>query len=452
MEKKAQFSSQIGLIAATVGSAVGLGNIWRFPAEVQTGGGASFLLIYIACVLLLGIPVMLAEFALGRAGGSDAAGSFINLGARRWQGTGWIAIAASFLILGFYIVVGGWTLEYMVQSLTGNLYADTAGIESMHTHFDLRMQEYIATDTLPLIYTYIVLAISAIVLLCGVQKGIERMSNILMPMLFVLLIVFCCFSLTLPKAAEGLTYFFRPDFSKVGPSTVLSALGQAFFSLSLGMGVLITYASYFKPDAKLVPTAFTVSLLDMLVSVLMGIIIFPAVVSFSLQGEGTAGSTLVFITLPEVFASMPAPSLWSTLFFLLLFIAALTSIVSVAEVSARALIDRLKVSRPRACLYVFMPLVALATLCSLSMGTLSGFTIAGLNIFDLLDTVTAQYMLTTAALLTSIYIGWFAPRGLFIGQLTNHGRLRPSGAHIFLFINRWIAPLLIIAVIISNFL
>ena len=250
MSQKNTFASKVGLIAATVGSAVGLGNVWRFPAETQANGGAAFLLIYIGCVFLLGIPVMTAEFSLGRGGASDATGVFRNVtpGKKGWWTVGALAILASYLILSFYMVVSGWTLEYLVQSITGNLYP--AAAEAVSTPpgeelaFQNKMAEYISGTYQPLIMTYIMLAANLFVLLKGVQKGIEKMSNIMMPVLFVLLVVFCAVSLSLPKAAEGVEFFLKPDFSVINAGTVVNALGQAFFSLSLAMGILVTYASY----------------------------------------------------------------------------------------------------------------------------------------------------------------------------------------------------------------
>ena len=322
---KAKFSSKIGIVAATVGSAVGLGNVWRFPAEVQENGGAAFLLVYIACVFLLGIPVMLSEFSLGREGGADAVGTFRKLSpGRPWWLTGLLGVLASYMILCFYMVVAGWTFEYMIQSVTGNLYAPVDGMDAAGG-FTTRMQQYIEGDIAPLIYTFIMIALNLAILLGGVQKGIERISNVLMPILFLLLVIFCCVSLSLPGASGGLKYFFSPDFSKITPTVIINALGQAFFSLSLGMGVLITYASYFPSSAKLTKTAFTVSVLDLLVALMMGIIIFPAVVSFGLEGESLRGLTLVFVTLPEVFNRMELTELWSALFFFTLSVAAITS-------------------------------------------------------------------------------------------------------------------------------
>lgn len=453
MAKKAQFASKIGLIAATVGSAVGLGNVWRFPAETQANGGAAFLIIYIACVFLLGVPVMVAEFALGRAGHSDAVGSFKNLGAPRpWWATGALAIIASYMILSFYMVVAGWTLEYLVASVNGSLYNGIGSLAGAGRTalFAERMTELTASATMPLVYTYIVIALNIAVLILGVRKGIERMSNIMMPLLFVILLVLCGVSLTLPGAVAGLEFFLRPDFSRVTSATFLNALGQAFFSLSLGMGILITYASYFPRSTKLTRTAVTVSLLDLLVAVLMGFIIFPAVTSFSLTGESLRGSTLVFVTLPEVFARMPATQLWSALFFLLLFVAALTSTISIAEVSVAFVTDRFKTSRLVATLVVLLPICGLSSICSLSQTPMSDFTVAGRPVFDIFDDVATNILLPVVALATCIYVGWFAPRGLLRSEVTNRGSMRSRAHGTILFILRFIAPLLTATILLSR--
>ncbi len=453
MAKKAQFSSKIGLIAATVGSAVGLGNIWRFPAEAQANGGAAFLIVYVICVFLLGIPVMIAEFSLGRAGRSDAVGVFKNLGAsRKWWVAGGLAILASYLILCFYMVVAGWTFEYLWQSITGGLYRPEAGSGSLEVNFGAKMQSYITEGWNPLINTYIMIGINIAILIIGVQKGIERISNILMPLLFVILLIFCCFSLSLPKAADGLAFFLSPDFSKITPGVVLNALGQAFFSLSLGMGILITYSSYFPKSAKLTRTAVTVSLLDLMVAVLMGLIIFPAVTTFGLTGEGLEGATLVFVTLPEVFAQMPGTQLWSILFFLLLMVAALTSTISIAEVSVAFMQDRFHMSRVKSCLCVLLPLFIFSTLCSLSQGQLSYIRLLGLNIFDFLDTLATNIMLPIVSILICLYVGWMAPRNLLRDELTNYGTFKSPACPIFMFIIRYLAPVLIAFVLVSKFI
>lgn len=449
--KNLTFSSKIGLIAATVGSAVGLGNIWRFPAVAQANGGGAFLIIYIGCVILLGIPVMLAEFSIGRAGKSDAIGSMKSLGAGKgWRSFGGLSIMAAYLILSFYMVVVGWTVEYLWESITGELYANVG--PDMKTTFAGHMKEYISDTWTPMVATVIMIVINIGVLLGGVQKGIERLSNWLMPVLFVLLVVFCIRALSFEKALEGYTFFLRPDWSVVTSGTFISALGQAFFSLSLGMGVLVTYSSYFPGDTNLTKTAVTVSLLDLLVAVMMGLIIFPAVMSFGLNGEGIEGATLVFVTLPEVFMQMHGTQIWSILFFLLLAVAALTSTISVAEVAVACIRDRFKVSRLKAVLIVMLPLFVISPICSLSQGALSGVTIFGLSIFNFLDTLATNVLLPVVSIGLCIWLGWFAPKGLLSDQLSNAGSLKTRLAMPIRFIIRWIAPLLILTVFICGFL
>ncbi len=458
MSQKNTFASKVGLIAATVGSAVGLGNVWRFPAETQANGGAAFLLIYIGCVFLLGIPVMTAEFSLGRGGASDATGVFRNVtpGKKGWWTVGALAILASYLILSFYMVVSGWTLEYLVQSITGNLYP--AAAEAVSTPageelaFQNKMAEYISGTSQPLIMTYIMLAANLFVLLKGVQKGIEKMSNIMMPVLFVLLVVFCAVSLSLPKAAEGVEFFLKPDFSVINAGTVVNALGQAFFSLSLAMGILVTYASYYPKDTKLTRTAVTVSLLDLGVAILMGLIIFPAVMTFGLTDHNLAGSALVFVTLPEIFAQMGHTQIWSALFFLLLAVGAFTSTISLAEVSVAFLECRFGFGRTKAVLAVILPLFVLSSVCSLSVGPWSGYTICGMTIFDFLDTVATNIMLPVGGILICIYMGWIAPRSFFRNEMTNGGTLKSRIFGIVAFIVKWIAPLLIATILVSQFI
>lgn len=444
MANNIKFNSKIGLIAATVGSAVGLGNIWRFPAEAQGNGGAAFLIIYVICVLGLGVPVMLAEFSIGRAGGSDAMSDFKILSpGKKWSAVGMLGIIASYLITIFYMVVAGWTLEYLLQSVTGGLYAPVEDVAEGAPTFVAKMKDYIQGDWGPVINTILIIGINMAILLCGVKKGIERLSNLLMPLLFVLLTVLCIASLSLPGAVGGLDFFFNPDFSKITPSVIIDALGQAFFSLSLGMGILITYASYFPKDTRLTRTAITVSLLDMLVAVMMGVIIFPAIVSFGMQGESIEGTSLVFVTMPQIFSNMPLTRVWSVLFFLLLMVAALTSTISISEVTVRYFQDRHRMSRRKAVFATLLPLLVLSTLCAMSLGPLSGCTIFGMTFFDLLDTVTTNFFLPVTAMLTCLYIGWFAPKGLLKNELTNSGKIRSRISNAVMFIIRWIAPALI---------
>ncbi len=437
---------------ATVGSAVGLGTIWRFPAEAQAGGGSAFLIIYIACVLLLGIPVMLSEFAIGRAGGSDAVGSYKRLApGKPWYIVGGLGVATSFLITIFYMVVTGWTLEYLIQSITGNLYDGIGGSDAeMVTGFNERMKEYVTTDWPPLINTFIVIGLNIAILIGGVKKGIERMANIAMPMLFVLLLVFMCVSMSLPGAGEGVSYFLSPDFSKVTPGVFISALGQALFSLSLGMGILITYAAYYPPTTNLTRTSAIVSSMTLLVAIMMGLIIFPAVTAFGIADHQMAGTTLVFVTLPEVFANLPGSQIWSTLFFTLLLLAALTSTVSIAEPSVAFVHDRFHTSRKRATLIVLLPMFVLSSICSLSFGSLSHITVAGMNIFECLDALTNNILLPVVAIGGCVFLGWFAPRNLLHDQLTNNGTLRSRITPVVMFALRYIAPVAILVIMVAG--
>ncbi|MDE6017756.1 MAG: sodium-dependent transporter [Muribaculaceae bacterium] len=452
MANNSEFSSKIGLIAATVGSAVGLGNVWRFPAETQAHGGAAFLIVYVICVLLFGIPVMLGEFSIGRAGRSDAIDSYRKLSpGKPWWISGFLGILCSYLILTFYMVVSGWTLEYLYQSITGELFTPIPGVEEgSNLQFADRMQEYVAGVWPPMIWTWITIAICGIVLCMGVQKGIERASNILMPLLFLILVILLVNAMSLPKAAEGLEYFFNPDFSKITPKVCISALGQAFFSLSLGMGTLITYGSYFRKDTNLTRTAFTVSLLDMSVAILVGMIIFPGVMSFGLQGESFDGSALVFVTFPEIFNNMWCPPLWSSLFFILLSVAALTSSISIAEVSIAYFSGHFKMKRIPATCMVLLPLVLFSALSSLSNGVLSDWTIFGYTIFGACDALTANILMPLGALIMAVYLGWFAPKGLMEDQLTNSGTIRNRFAKPVMFLLKWVTPLLIIVIFVAS--
>lgn len=441
----AQFKSKAGVIAATVGSAIGLGTVWRFPAETQAGGGAAFLLIYTAFLFILGLPLMLGELSLGRAGRSDAVGAFKKLTpGKPWWIVGMASIVVTFLIMIFYMVVGGWTLEYFVQSCYGGLY-DGLQTQSHDAFFNGKMDEYVVNGHQALIFTVVFILINIVVLLRGVQKGIERISNIMMPMLFALLLLFCVVSLCMPGAKEGVTYFLYPDFSKVTLETCLSALGQALFSLSLGMGILITYAGYYPADIHLTRTSVTVISMTLLVAILMGLIIFPAAATFNLTDHSLGGTGLIFITLPEIFASMPGCHIWSAMFFLLLFMAALTSTISLGEVTTRFIQDRFNIRRSTAVWIILGPMCLLSAACSLSFGELEWIKVFGMTMFDFLDTLTNNYMLPLIAFCACIYIGWIAPKDLMPRQLSNDYSLRTPAAPTIILIIRYIAPLAIIA-------
>lgn len=452
MSSKTTFTSKLGVIAATVGSAVGLGTVWRFPYEVQNNGGSIFLVTYLVCVLLMGIPVMLAEFSLGRGSGSDSVGAFRRLTpGKPWWIIGATAVLASYLILIYYMVVAGWTLEYLWMSITNQLYAGIDTAPNRTAVFSSIMNESLSTGWRPAFWTSVMILLNILVLLRGVKKGIERMANTLMPLLFVILVVFCCVALSLPNAMEGVDFFLRPDFSKMNPQVLISAVGQAFFSLSLGMGILITYSSYYPKTTKLARTSVTVSGLVFLVAVLMGLIIFPAVKSFGITSD-TQGVTLIFVTLPEIFTQMPATQLWSILFFFLLVVAALTSTVSVAEVTIAFLAAKFRMSRKKACYATLVPLFLLSSICAMSLGPLSHLQIFDKTIFDALDYLTSNIMLPVVAIFVCIYVGHVLPKSFLRDEMTNRGTMRSAVVPTILFIIRYIAPLLIAAVLINKLL
>lgn len=448
MSSKTKFSSKIGVIAATVGSAVGLGTVWRFPNEVQANGGSVFLIAYLFAVLLMGIPVMLSEFSIGRGSGADTITSFKKLTpGKPWWLIGVFAVLAPYLILMYYLVVAGWTVEYLWLSLTGGLYEGMGA--SPTQHFSAVMQSATSSTWSPIIWTLVMIALNILILMKGVQKGIERMSNLLMPLLFVILLVFCCVSLSLPGAMEGVEFFLRPDFSKLNPGVLISAVGQAFFSLSLGMGILITYSSYFPKTTNLPRTATKVSALVFLVAVMMGLIIFPAVKAFGIEGE-TQGAALIFVTLPQIFMELPFPQFWSSLFFFLLLVATLTSTVSIAEVAIAYLCDTFHMSRRKSCLIVLLPMVLFSSVCSLSLGVLSDVRVFGLNIFDLIDYTTSNIMLPLVAFAVCIYVGYGLPKSFFFKELSNDGSLKSRMTAVYYFLIRYVSPLLLLTVFINK--
>lgn len=435
-ERKNQFNTKFGVIAATVGSAVGLGNIWRFPYEAGVHGGGAFLIVNIFFVLLIGIPVICAEFLIGRHSGADACRAFKCFrNGERWQVIGWMGISAAILILGFYSVVAGWTTEYIYQSLVDFSGASTP--DELHNQF----VKFSSNGWAPLIWTVIFLALNYIILIRGVEKGIEKMSNILMPILFLILIAFTINSILMPGAGEGLTFLFKPDFSAITPSVVLGALGQAFFSLSVGLGCLITYASYFKSETPLVKTASISALLDTLVAFMAGVIIFPAV--FTYGQEPAAGPQLVFEVLPSIFMNMPGGMFWATLFFVLLLVASLTSTLSLFETVVAFLTGSKKMKRMKAVNLTMGVVIFLALLCSLSFGPLSKLAFFGKNFFDLSDYVSSNILLPLGGMLSSIFVGWFVDRQIvrheFIGE--NSSAFKRGVVKIIVFSLRFIAPI-----------
>ena len=442
VENRATLGGKLSAVLVAAGSSVGLGNIWRFPYVAGDNGGGAFLLIYILCVLLLGLPVMVAEFTVGRASKRNAVGAYRALNPR-WSALGYNSVIAAFLILGFYFVVSGWTAEYMVHSVTGSL-AKLSTPEEYGSVF----QNFISNPWRPVLYTALFVLLTHFVIALGVQKGIERSSKLLMPLLFVILIALAIHAMTMPGSGEGLKFFFKPDFSKVTASTFLVALGQAFFSLSIGLGTMVTYASYFKPDTNLRHTALNVTILDTMVAILAGVVIFPAV--FSAGIEPSSGPSLVFITLPGIFNTMPLSMVWSAVFFLLLVIAALTSTISLHEVITAYLHEEWHMSRRAAAWATTVATMALGAVASLSLGVLGGWKICGLNIFDSLDYVTANILLPVGGFFTSIFVGWRLDKRILKEQITNNGTLKFRIYKLYIFLLRYVCPIILLLIFLDN--
>lgn len=440
---RATFGSKLGVLLATVGCAVGLGSVWRFPYMVGSNGGGAFLLVFIICTILFGLPIMWTEFFIGRHSRSNVAGAFKRLApGSKWPVIGYNGVLAAFLILGFYSVVSGWTLEYIWQALSGSLEGKTA------TDFAQNFKEFSSGVFRPIVWTLAFVALTHGVIIFGVEKGIERASKVMMPALFLILLVLCVRSVTLDGAEEGLIYLFKPDFSKITSSVILSAMGQTFFGLSIGMGCLITYSSYFSDDTNLQTTAIQVTVINTFVALLAGVMIFPAVFSFDI--EPTAGAELVFITLPNVFNQLPLGNLWSLIFFILLALAALTSTISLHEVVTAYVHEEYKMTRKNAAYVTSAGASILAILSSLSLGLLSDFKIGGLVLFDALDYLTAKIMLPLGGMLICIFAGTRIDKKILKEELTNKGSIAFYFFHTYAFVMKYICPVAIALIFLNE--
>ena len=439
MKKREGFSSKFGIIAAAVGSAVGLGNIWRFPYVTGKYGGGAFLIIYLGIVAVIGLPLMLNELVIGREAKQDAIGSFKKLDPKRpFYISGVLGVLSAFFILSYYGVVAGWTLEYIFASITNKFVGQSSeGIANMFGSF-------ISDPYRPIMWQIIFMAITGLVVSTGIEKGIEKVAKIMVPLLLVLIIILDIRALSLPNSMEGLKFLFKPDFSIIDRRVVLAALGHAFYSLSLGMGIMITYGSYIGDKENLGKMALQISIADTIIALLSGIAIFPAVFAYGLNpGEGPG---LVFTTLPNVFNQMPGGYFFSIMFFALLALAALTSTISLLEVVVAFLVDSLKIVRKKASILAFTSITTVGLFASLSNGPLSGKVFFGNNFFDFLDVATANYFLTTAALISVIFVGWFMNKDRVGAQLTSEDSFSIRYERAFYTIIRYIAPVGIVLV------
>ena len=451
--ERGKFSSKFGLILAAAGSAVGLGNIWRFPTEAGENGGAAFILLYIACILVVGLPIMIAEFMIGRSARSNVASAYRILApGTPWHWLGKLGVITPFLILAYYNVVAGWTLGYLTTAASNgfNEMAATGNAEVYKEYFG----SFVGGTWQPVLYLVLFMLMTHFVIVRGVSSGIEKFSKLLMPGLFVLLVILVICSLQMPGTAEAVKFLFTPDFTKITPGVILSAMGQAFFSLSLGMGILVTYASYFKDDTNLGKSALSVAGIDTVVSVLAGLVIFPSV--FSVPGLQTdEGPSLIFIALPNVFQTAFGHMPWlayafSVAFYALLVLATITSTISLHEVSTAYVSEVYKMSRRRAATIISAGCIVLGVFSSLSFGPLRHLTLAGMTIFDVFDYITAKWMLPIGGLLTAIFAGWVLSRRIMMYEVTNRGTRGFPMIRVYLFILRYIAPASIILIFLNE--
>lgn len=447
METRHNFGSKIGAVLASAGSAVGLGNVWRFPTEVGNNGGAAFILIYLICIALIGIPVMMSEFLIGRHTHANTISAFAKLAPGKWWRIEGVAgVFVAFLILSYYIVISGWTLFYLIESVAGRLQAG-------RNYSDV-FNNFVSDPWLPVLTGTAFMGLTHFIISRGVQSGIERFSKVMMPMLLFIIGILVVCSFSMPGSSEGLRFLLKPDFSKLTASVILSAVGQAFYSLSLAMGCLCTYASYFRADANLPKTAAGVSIIDTLVAILSGFIIFPAVFSVE-EVSVDAGPGLVFITLPSVFNIAFEHVAWlgyifSGFFYLLLLLAALTSAMSLHESVTAYVLEAFSISRRKAATAVSVSCMLLGVLCSLSFGILGDVKLFGMNVFELFDYTSSKIILPIGGIIICLFTGWYLDRRLVESELTNNGRLRFRLFRLYYFIIRYVAPLAIAAVFLQE--
>ena len=440
------FGSRFGALVAMAGSAVGLGNLWRFPYLVGENGGAAFIIVYIFFVFLLCLPIFISEFVVGRRSQKNAFAAFRDLsGGSAWRWVGLFTIIVPLIVLSYYSVIGGWSVDYLLKSLTLS-FTDNASQSAIHTMFT----DFVSSPWAPLLTHTAFLAVTTLIVVVGIKGGIEKFSKIMMPILFFMVVAIAVYSLTLPGASAGLDYLFNPDFSKITGKACAAALGQAFFSLSLGFGTIMTYASYVSKKENIMFQSAATAVSDLMFALIAGVAIMPAVFAFGLNPQ--SGPGLVFETLPFVFGQMPAGGVVAILFFLALLVAALTSSISMLEVAVAYLVEEKGFSRVGACLLLFAVCWVVGALCSLSFGPLSHIQIGGGNLFDFFDNLSSNILMTLGSLLTVLFVGWRMKKSDVYDEFTNGGTLSRN-AKIFgvlWFLIRYICPLTIITIFLSG--
>lgn len=446
--KRDSFGSRFGALVAMAGSAVGLGNLWRFPYLVGENGGAAFIIIYILMSFFICLPIFICEFVVGRRSQENAYSSFRDLsGGSWWKYVGMMTVIVPLIVTSYYSVVGGWSIEYLFKSLAFSftLGESQAAISTM-------FGDFVSSPWIPLATHTLFLLITAVIVAAGIKGGIEKFSKIMMPMLFVIVLGIAIYSMTLPGAKAGLDYLFNPDFSKIDAKACAAALGQAFFSLSIGFGTIMTYASYVSKKENVMFQSMATAVSDLAFALIAGMAIMPAVFAFGLNPQ--SGPGLVFETLPYVFSQMPAGGVVAILFFLALLVAAVTSSISMFEVGVAYLVEEKKLPRVGACAIIFAFCWILGAFCSLSFGPLSEFRLFGRNIFDFFDNLSSNVLMTLGSLLTVLFVGWRLKKTDIYDEFTNGGTIS-TNAKIFgvlWFLIRYICPLAVISIFVSGLL
>lgn len=438
-----RFGSRFGALVAMAGSAVGLGNLWRFPYLMGENGGAAFIIVYIAICFLICLPIFISEFVIGRRSQKNAFAAFRDLsGGSNWKLVGLVTIFVPIIVLSYYSVIGGWSVDYLLKSLTFTFEADT---DKTKLFTDLATSVWT-----PLIAHTAFLLLTALIVIVGIKRGIEKFSKLMMPLLFVIVLLIAVYGLTLPGAQKGVSYLFNPDFSKIDGKAIAAALGQAFFSLSLGFGTIMTYASYISKKENILFQSTATAVFDLLFALIAGLAIMPAVFAFGLSPD--SGPGLVFETLPMVFGQMPAGSIVAILFFVALLVAALTSSISMMEVGVAYLMEEKKLSRTWSCIIIFAICWILGALCSLSFGPLSHLKIGNGNLFDFFDSFSSNILMTLGSLFTVLFVGWRLKKTDVFDEFTNGGtrlrNVRIFGALWFLI--RYICPVAIAIIFVSG--
>ena len=440
------FGSRFGALVAMAGSAVGLGNLWRFPYLVGENGGAAFIIVYIVFVFLICLPIFISEFVIGRRSQKNAYAAYRDLsGCSAWRWVGMFTIIVPLVVLSYYSVIGGWSVDYLLKSVCFSFTG-----EASQSVFHSMFTDFVSSTWAPLIAHTAFLLVTTLIVIVGIKDGIEKFSKVMMPLLFFIVVAIAVYALTLPGSSAGLDYLFNPDFSKITGKACAAALGQAFFSLSLGFGTIMTYASYVDKKENILFQSTATAVSDLMFALIAGVAIMPAVFAFGLNPQ--SGPGLVFETLPYVFGQMPAGGVVAILFFLALLVAALTSSISMLEVAVAYLVEEKKFSRLWACVVLFAVCWVVGALCSLSFGPLSHIQIAGGNIFDFFDSMSSNILMTLGSLLTVIFVGWRLKKTDVYDEFTNGGTLSRNAKlfGVLWFIIRYVCPLAIAAIFISG--